>query len=253
MKTLNDILDASAARFGSKPALIIRPGFRTRVWSYRDLADLVPRAARYLADSGITRGDRVVIWGVNRPEYGIGFLAAIEACGWDLAQTLAWVKNTFVMGHADYHHQHELIYYGSKKGAPRRWLGGRDKSTVIDDRPNYGHLKREELVALLRQRDNDQRTDVIYIDKSRHNDLHPTMKPPALIRTMLANSTALGDVVLDPFAGSGSTMVACEQLGRRAYLIELEPKFCDVIVRRWRELAPGNAVTRIRDGARESR
>jgi len=183
---------------------------------------------------------------------GIGFLAAIEACGWDLAQTLAWVKNTFVMGHADYHHQHELIYYGSKPGAPRRWLGGRDKNTVIDHRPDYGHLKREELVALLRQRDNDQRTDVIYIDKSRHNDLHPTMKPPALIRTMLANSTALGDVVLDPFAGSGSTMVACEQLGRRAYLIELEPKFCDVIVRRWRELAPGNTVTRIRDGARES-
>ena len=75
---MNDILDASAARFGSKPALIIRPGFRTRVWSYRDLADLVPRVARYLADSGITRGDRVVIWGVNRPEYGIGFLAALR-------------------------------------------------------------------------------------------------------------------------------------------------------------------------------
>jgi long-chain acyl-CoA synthetase len=78
VKTLNDILDASAARFGSKPALIIRPGFRTRVWSYHDLADLVPRVARYLADSGITRGDRVVIWGVNRPEYGIGFLAALR-------------------------------------------------------------------------------------------------------------------------------------------------------------------------------
>ena len=69
---------------------------------------------------------------------------------------------------------------------------------------------------------------------------------------MLANSTASGDVVLDPFAGSGSTMVACEQLGRRAFLIELEPKFCDVIVRRWRELAPGTAVTRIRDGVQES-
>lgn len=78
MNTLNEILDASAARFGSKPALIIRPGFRTRVWTYRDLAELVPRVARYLADSGIARGDRVVIWGVNRPEYGIGFLAALR-------------------------------------------------------------------------------------------------------------------------------------------------------------------------------
>ena len=78
MRTLNDILEASAARFGTKPALIIRPGFRTRVWTYRDLADVVPRVARSLADAGIARGDRVVIWGVNRPEYGIAFLAALR-------------------------------------------------------------------------------------------------------------------------------------------------------------------------------
>ena len=78
LKTLNDIVDASAARFGNKPAFIIRPGFRTRVWTYRDLADLVPRVAHHLADSGIERGDRVVIWGVNRPEYGIAFLAALR-------------------------------------------------------------------------------------------------------------------------------------------------------------------------------
>jgi DNA modification methylase len=192
-------------------------------------------------------------WYITGPSgvAGIGFLAAIAACDWDLHQTLVWVKNGFVLGHADYHHQHELIYYGSKGGAARRWLGGRDKSTVIDDRPDYSHLKRDELMVLLRQRDNDLRTDVISIDRTRHNDLHPTMKPPALIRTMLANSTLRGDVVVDPFAGSGSTMVACEQLGRRAFLIELEAKFCDVIVRRWRELAPGNTVARIRDGIRE--
>ena len=78
LKTLNEILDESAARFGKKPALIIRPGFRTRVWTYRDLADVVPRVARHLAESGIRRGDRVVIWGVNRPEYGIAFLAALR-------------------------------------------------------------------------------------------------------------------------------------------------------------------------------
>jgi long-chain acyl-CoA synthetase len=78
MKTLNDIVDDSAARFGGKPAFIIRPGFRTRTWSYRDLADLVPRVARHFADAGIERGDRVVIWGVNRPEYGIAFLGALR-------------------------------------------------------------------------------------------------------------------------------------------------------------------------------
>ena len=78
MKTLNEILDASAERFGKKPALMIKPGFRTRTWSYRDLADLVPRVAGYLAAAGIKRGDRVVIWGTNRPEYGIAFLAALR-------------------------------------------------------------------------------------------------------------------------------------------------------------------------------
>ena len=78
MKTLNEIVDASATRFGRKPALIIRPGFRTRTWTYRDLAELVPRVARTLADAGVMRGDRIVIWGVNRPEYGIAFLAALR-------------------------------------------------------------------------------------------------------------------------------------------------------------------------------
>ncbi len=78
METLNDILEESARKFGTKDALIIRPGFRTRAWSYRDLNEVVPRVARYLSDSGMKRGDRVVIWGVNRPEYGIAFLAALR-------------------------------------------------------------------------------------------------------------------------------------------------------------------------------
>ena len=209
------------------------------------LAAVLPHADRYLCPGAP--------WYITGPSgvAGIGFLSAIKASGWDLRQNLVWIKNAFVLGHADYHHQHELIYYGSTAGASRRWLGGRDKSTLIDDRPDYAHLKHKDLVALLRQRDNERNSDVIAIDKTAHNDLHPTMKPPALIRHLLANSTARGDLVLDPFAGSGSTMVACEQLGRRAALVEFEPKFCDVIVRRWRELAPGNPVTRIRDGVAE--
>ena len=79
MVTLNDILDESAARFGDKDALIIKPGFRTRAWTYRDLADVVPRIARYLAEGGVKRGDRVITFGVNRPEYGIAILAALRA------------------------------------------------------------------------------------------------------------------------------------------------------------------------------
>jgi long-chain acyl-CoA synthetase len=79
METLNEIVPVSARRFGDKAAFVIKPGFRTRTWTYRDLADLVPRAARYFADSGIRTGDRVLIWGVNRPEYGIAFLGALRA------------------------------------------------------------------------------------------------------------------------------------------------------------------------------
>ncbi len=79
METLNDILEESAVRFPRKPSLIIKPGFRTRVWTYRDLADIVPRVARHFSDAGMRKGDRVLIWGVNRPEYGIAFLAALRA------------------------------------------------------------------------------------------------------------------------------------------------------------------------------
>src|SRR4051812_32519939 len=79
METLNDIVDASAAKFGDKTALLIKPGFRTREWSYRDLAFIVPRIARYLVDSGLKKGERVITFGVNRPEYGIAILAALRA------------------------------------------------------------------------------------------------------------------------------------------------------------------------------
>src|SRR5881409_2210630 len=78
LETLNDILTASAAKFGRGDALIIKPGFRTRTWTYRDLVEIVPRAARYIADAGIRKGDRVITFGVNRPEYGIGMLAALR-------------------------------------------------------------------------------------------------------------------------------------------------------------------------------
>src|SRR5712691_8745624 len=78
VETLNDIIEQSARKFGAKDALMIRPGFRTRAWSYRDLNDVVPRVTRHLSESGMKKGDRVLIWGVNRPEYGIAFLAALR-------------------------------------------------------------------------------------------------------------------------------------------------------------------------------
>lgn len=176
------------------------------------------------------------------------FAEEIERVRWHHAQTLIWVKNAFVPGRADYHHQHEAVFYGWKPGAAHRWLGGYDQSTVTDDEPNVSRMSREELLATVKQLRNARLTDIVREDKSRHNDLHPTMKPTGLIRHQLANSTRRGDLVLDPFAGSGSTLVACDLLGRRAALIELEPQFCDVIARRWTELSPGNKAELITHG-----
>jgi DNA modification methylase len=167
---------------------------------------------------------------------------------WHHAQTIAWVKNSinFAGAYAGYHNQHEAIIYAWKSGEPRVWVGGMDKSGVIDDRPDLSGLARHELVTLLKQAWNDLKTDVISEDKTRHNDLHPTMKPTRLIRQMLGNSSRRGDVVLDPFAGSGSTMVAAQLMDRRAAMIEIEPRFCDVIARRWLELNPANEAHRVR-------
>jgi DNA modification methylase len=202
------------------------------------------RATLPLADKRLMPG---APWYVCAPT-GRTFAAfeqEVERVGWHHAQTLVWVKNAFVPGRADYHHQHEAVLYGWKRGAAHPWLAAPDQPTVIDDEPRVSRMKREELVALIKQLRNTRGTDVVREDKTRHNDLHPTMKPTALIRHMLANSTRRGDVVLDPFAGSGSTLVACELLDRRAAMIELEPRFCDVIVRRWTELSAGNTALRV--------
>jgi DNA modification methylase len=203
------------------------------------------RATLPLADQRLTPG---APWYICAPTGRTlaDFEQEIEGVGWHHAQTLVWVKNSFVPGRSDYHHQHEAVLYGWKRGAAHPWLAAPDQPTVIDDEPQVSRMKREELVAMIKQLRNARLTDVMREDKTRHNDLHPTMKPTSLIRHMLANSTRRGDVVIDPFAGSGSTLVACELLGRRAAMIELEPRFCDVIARRWAELSAGNRAELVR-------
>lgn len=119
--------------------------------------------------------------------------------------TLQWVKNGMVLGRSDYHYRHEPIFYGWKPGASHTWHGDRSQTTVLE------------------------------FDRPRSNDLHPTMKPVALIAYCLGNSVQPGDVVLDPFAGSGSTLIACETAGTAARCLEVSPAYCDVIVQRWEE------------------
>jgi len=124
---------------------------------------------------------------------------------------IVWAKNTFTLGRSDYQRQYEPILYGWKEGADHYWCGARDQG------------------------------DVWFFDKPAKNDLHPTMKPVALIERAIRNSSKSRDIVLDPFGGSGTTMIAAERAGRRARLIELDPKYVDVIVQRWQNETGGRA------------
>jgi len=208
------------------------------------LADLAPllRAVFPNADRYLQPG---APWYVAGPHGGVQheiFIEAVLAAGWHHAQTLVWVKNAFVPGRHDYHSQHEAILYGWKTGAAHQWdRSTGDRSTVIDDEPDPKSLTRDELIALVKQLRAEQNTDVLREPKPRHNDLHPTMKPIPLIRRMLANSSWPDQIVLEPFGGSGSTLIAAAQMGRRARVIELEPRFCDVIVQRWQNLTKETA------------
>ena len=139
--------------------------------------------------------------------------AAFRAAGGKWSTFIIWAKNTFTLGRADYQRQYEPILYGWPEGAQRHWCGDRDQG------------------------------DVWNIKKPQKNDLHPTMKPVELVERALRNSSRPGNVVLDPFGGSGTTLIAAEKSGRVARLIELDPKYADVIVRRWEDYT-GKKATR---------
>lgn len=145
-------------------------------------------------------------------------------------QHLVWVKNHFALGFSDYKWQHEPCLYGWTEGAAHYFNHSVYPSTVNQEElPN---MKKEELVEIIRNLLNDQ-TDVIRQDKPVKSDLHPTMKPVELFAGLIANSSQKGESVLDLFGGSGTTVIAAEQLGRTAYVMELEPKYAAVILDRY--------------------
>ena len=137
---------------------------------------------------------------------------AFREAGGHWSTFVIWAKNTFTMGRSDYQRQYEPILYGWKEGTDHFWCGARDQG------------------------------DVWFIKKPHVNDLHPTMKPVELVERAIRNSSKSRDTVLDPFGGSGTTLIACEKTGRQARLIELEPKYCDVIIRRWQEFSGKEAT-----------
>ena len=177
------------------------------------------------------------------------FQGAAEDSGLTVKQCLVWNKNQFTLGRQDYQWKHEPCLYGWKEGAAHYFIDDRTQATVIEDKGiEFKKMKKEELIKLLEDIFADRiSTTIINEDKPARSELHPTMKPIKLIARLIKNSSRYNDKVLDPFGGSGSTLIACEQLNRKCYMMELDPKYCDVIVKRWEEYT-GKKAQRLKNG-----
>ena len=181
------------------------------------------------------------IWHANLE--GLNFRQAVKNCNGIVRQCLVWVKNTFALGRQDYQWRHEPCLYGWKEGGGHYWEGRRDLSTVIDERPNYKKMGKEDLLKEIEKlRGENIPSTVIYEDKPARSEEHPTMKPVKLFERLIKNSSKQEDLVLDPFGGSGTTIIACAKTNRIARVMELDPHYCDVIRRRWTKWAKANGV-----------
>jgi site-specific DNA-methyltransferase (adenine-specific) len=156
-------------------------------------------AARHLAEGG-------VYYIFHDDTKSLLVRTAVNLAGLEVRQCLVWVKNTFAMGRQDYHWRHESILYGWKDGAAHYFIDDRTQDTVLEE------------------------------DRPQRNDIHPTMKPVPLIKKLIANSSRTGDVVLDLFGGSGTTLIACEEMKRKCYMMEYDPRYVDAIINRWSAL-----------------
>lgn len=189
---------------------------------------------------------------------GANFRSAMTNSGWLLKQCLIWVKNSMVLGRQDYQWKHEPILYGWKPGAAHNWYKDRKQTTVIEE---DGQLSIQEIdgekfitfkVGLediiikvsdyeIVHRGDDTDNSTWFMDRPTRNAEHPTMKPIHLVVRAIENSSKYEDIIVDLFGGSGSTLIAAEETGRRGFLMELDPKYCDVIVKRWEKLTDKTA------------
>lgn len=193
-------------------------------------------AAFNCATDAMRPGAAFYIW--HAASKGWEFRTALRTAGFTLRQTLVWVKNALVLGRQDYQWRHEPCLYGWKDGASHYFIEDRSQSTVIEDAAvDYRKLKKDELLKMVLELTRPSiPTTVIYEDKPTKNDLHPTMKPVKLMGRLIKNSTRQGESVLDLFGGSGSTLIAAEQLDRKCFMMEYDPKYCDAILARWEKL-----------------
>ena len=184
---------------------------------------------------------------------GLNFRAAFKSAGFKLSGCLVWAKGSLVLGRSDYQWSHEPILYGWKPGAAHRWFGGRKQTTVVElegsvfavqpDGTLVVRVGSESIVVRGKGLTAEPvEPTVLRVEKPRKSADHPTMKPVELIERMMKNSSREGDLVLDLFGGSGSTLIACEKMGRQARLVELDARFVDVIVKRWQDFTGKSAA-----------
>ena len=187
------------------------------------------RDAYTASDTVMKAGAVFYIW--HADSEGYNFRGAAKDAGWTVRQCLIWKKSSLVLGRQDYQWQHEPCLYGWKDGAGHLWASDRKQTTILE------------------------------FDKPSRNGEHPTMKPVALFEYQLLNNTKGGDIVLDSFGGSGTTLIAAEKNGRVARLMELDPKYCDVIVKRWQDFTgkiathaeTGEPFAEVKDGNKEAK
>lgn len=184
------------------------------------LTDLL-NGAFGVADEVLEPGAAIYVFHPAGP-LSVTFGAQFVSVGWSLRQTLVWLKDSIVLGRSDYHYRHEPILFGYKPGKGRRgrgaagWYGGNDASSVLE------------------------------FPRPKASQDHPTMKPVTLLEALLRNSTQRGDVVFDPFLGSGSTLIASERLGRRCIGIDVDPIYVQVAIERWQKFSGRTAVLEAR-------
>lgn len=173
----------------------------------------------------------------------VSFQKNMEMNGLHTRQCLVWVKNHFSLGRQDFKWQHEPCLYGWKDGGAHYFKPEFNHATVIEDMLEPSKMKKEDLVKLVEELIKEGRpTTVVRADKPLRNDLHPTMKPVSLCCELIRLSSVVGETVLDLFGGSGSTLIACEQLKRRCRMMEFDPIYCDVIIERWERFTEKKAV-----------
>ncbi|VGT62199.1 DNA methylase [Streptococcus pyogenes] len=182
-----------------------------------------------VVDSHLKAGAAFYIWHADSER--LSFSNAISAVGWLEKQCLIWVKDSFVLGRQDYHWQHEPCLYGWKPGAKHYFVSDFSLSTVLAS--SLEDKSKEELIDLIRAYQEVQPTSILRIKRPQANQDHPTMKPVALLEQLIRSSSRQGEVVLDTFAGSGTTLMVCEQLNRINYSMELDPKYVQRILKRF--------------------